>query len=150
MPDTGIGASVRRTEDYRFLTGNGHYTDDINRAGQTYAYFLRSPHAHATIAKIDTAAAKTAPGVVAVFTGADMAADGIGGLPCGWLVKDKHGEPHKAPGHPVIALDTVRHVGDQVAVVIAETLAQARDAAELIEVTYEALAGDHRPRQGAR
>ena len=137
MPDTGIGSAVRRTEDQRFLTGTGHYTDDINRPGQVYAWFLRSPHAHATITKVDATKAKQAPGVIAVYTGADTAADKVGGLICGWVVKDKHGVPHKAPGHPVIALDTVRHVGDQVAVVIAETQAQARDAAELIEVTYQ-------------
>src|SRR5215471_8014559 len=137
MPDTGIGSAVRRTEDQRFLTGTGHYTDDINRPGQLYAWFVRSPHAHAAVTKVDTAKAKAAAGVVAVYTGADTAADKVGGLICGWVVKDKNGQPHKAPGHPVIALDTVRHVGDQVAVVIAETQAQARDAADLVEVTYQ-------------
>src|SRR5258706_16266598 len=137
MPDTGIGSAVRRTEDQRFLTGTGHYTDDINRPGQAHVWFVRSPHAHAAITKIDTAKAKQAPGVVAVYTGADTAADKVGGLICGWVVKDKNGQPHKAPGHPVIALDTVRHVGDQVAAGIAETQTQAPDAAELIEGTYQ-------------
>ncbi len=139
MADTGIGASVRRTEDYRFLTGRGKYVDDINRPGQTYAVFVRSPHAHAKIRKVDTAAAAKAPGVVAVFTGADTAADKVGGLICGWTVTDRNGNPHKAPGHPVLASDKVRYVGDHVAVVIAETVAQAKDAAELVEVDYDIL-----------
>jgi carbon-monoxide dehydrogenase large subunit len=137
MPDTGIGAAVRRKEDFRFLTGQGHYTDDINRPGQLYAWFLRSPHAHATITSIDVSAARKAPGVVAVYTGADTAADKVGGLICGWVVKDKHGNPHKAPAHPVLAVDTVRYVGDHVAVVIAESAAAARDAGEAIEVAYD-------------
>ena len=137
MAEQGIGAAVRRTEDFRFLTGRGHYTDDINRPNQAHAYFLRSPHAHARIRKIDTAAAKRAPGVVAVFTGADTAADKVGGLICGWVVKDKQGNPHKAPAHPVLALDTVRYVGDHVAVVIADSLGAAKDAAEKIQVDYE-------------
>src|SRR5205085_5811881 len=86
MPEGSIGQPVRRREDYRFLTGQGTYTDDINRPGQAYAYILRSPHANARINRIDTSAAASAPGVVAVFTGQDMAKDGIGGLPCGWLI----------------------------------------------------------------
>src|SRR5579883_19509 len=89
MPDTGIGAAVRRKEDLRFLTGRGTYTDDINRPRQSHAYILRSPHAHARIRKIDAAQAKKAPGVIAVFTCADLAADKVGGLPCGWLVHNK-------------------------------------------------------------
>jgi len=137
MADTGIGASVRRKEDFRFLTGRGTYTDDINRPGQTHAYILRSPHAAAKIKKVDVARAKAAPGVVAIFTGADYAADGKGGLPCGWLVKSKDGSPMVEPPHPPLVADMVRHVGDHVAVVIAETKSQARDAAELIDVTYE-------------
>ena len=137
MADTGIGAPVRRKEDFRFLTGRGTYTDDINRPGQTYAYILRSPHAAAKIKKIDTARAKAAPGVVAVFTGADYAADGKGGLPCGWLVKSKDGSPMVEPPHPPLVADMVRHVGDHVAVVIAETKSQARDASEMIDVSYE-------------
>jgi carbon-monoxide dehydrogenase large subunit len=131
-----IGTPVRRREDYRFLTGAGTYTDDIDRPGQLYAYILRSPHAHARIAGIDTAAAQRAPGVVAVYTGKDMAADGVGGLPCGWQIHSKDGTPMAEPPHPVLAVDRVRYVGDQVAVVIAETLAQARDAAELVIVDY--------------
>ena len=139
MADTGIGASVRRTEDFRFLTGRGKYLDDMNRHGQTHAVFVRSPHAHAKIKRVDTSAAKAASGVLAVFTGADTAADKVGGLICGWTVTDRHGNPHKAPGHPVLATDKVRYVGDHVAVVIAETIAQARDAAELVEVDYDVL-----------
>jgi carbon-monoxide dehydrogenase large subunit len=131
-----IGTPVLRREDYRFLTGQGIYTDDINRPGQVHAYILRSPHANARINGIETHAAATAPGVVAVFTGKDLAADGVSGLPCGWLINSKDGSPMKEPAHPVLVIDRVRHVGDHVAVVIAETLAQARDAAELIAVDY--------------
>src|SRR3954449_10426852 len=131
-----IGTPVRRREDYRFLTGQGTYTDDINRAGQLHAFILRSPHASAGIAGIDIAPAATAPGVVSVLTGKDMASDGIGGLPCGWQIHSKDGSPMAEPPHPPLAVDRVRHVGDQVAVVIADTLAQAREAAELIEVDF--------------
>ncbi len=133
-----IGASTRRKEDYRFLTGAGQYTDDINQMNQTYAVFLRSPHAHAKIVSIDTSAAKAAPGVVAIYTGADLPAS-VGGLPCGWLITSTDGTPMKEPKHPLLAQGKVRHVGDQVAIVIAESIAQAKDAAELIEVDYEAL-----------
>jgi carbon-monoxide dehydrogenase large subunit len=136
MADGSIGTPVRRREDYRFLTGQGTYTDDINRPGQLYAYLLRSPHANAKLSRIDTSAAATAPGVVAVYTGQDMAKDEIGGLPCGWLINSKDGSPMKEPPHPVLAIERVRHVGDPVAVVIADSLAQARDAAEKIAVDY--------------
>ena len=136
MNEQVIGASVRRKEDFRFLTGAGNYTDDINRPGQRYAYILRSPHAHAEIAGIDTSKAGAAPGVNAVFTGADLR---VGGLPCGWLVNSKDGSPMVEPPHPVLAMGKVRHVGDPVAVVIAETLEQAKDAAERIEVSYNPL-----------
>ncbi|MCK6376983.1 MAG: 4-hydroxybenzoyl-CoA reductase subunit alpha, partial [Zoogloea sp.] len=135
--DTGIGASVRRREDYRFLTGQGTYTDDINRPNQTYAWIVRSPHAHATIKSVDTKAAKAAPGVIAVYTGEDFKA--INGLPCGWLVHSRDGKPMIEPKHPILAHGKVRHVGDPVAVVIAETKAQARDAAEKIAIDYAAL-----------
>ncbi|WP_420405099.1 xanthine dehydrogenase family protein molybdopterin-binding subunit [Nisaea sp.] len=140
MPDgttgTGIGAAVKRVEDFRFLTGKGNYTDDLNRPGQSYAYILRSPHAHAKIKSIDTAAAKAAKGVLAVFTGEDMQ---VGSLPCGWQVHSKDGTPMHEPGHPPLAQGKVRYVGDQVAVVIADTYAQAKDAAEQINVDYEVL-----------
>ena len=131
-----IGTPVRRREDYRFLTGGGTYTDDINRSGQLYAYILRSPHAHAQIAGINTSAAQRAPGVVEVYTGKDMVADSVGGLPCGWQVHSKDGTPMAEPPHPVLAVDRVRYVGDPVAVVIADTLGQARDAAELVNIDY--------------
>jgi carbon-monoxide dehydrogenase large subunit len=139
MSADGIGVAVRRKEDARFLTGRGTYTDDINRPGQLHAYILRSPHAHAEIGGIDVSKAKSAPGVVAVFTGADLAADNIGGLPCGWLIKNKDGSPMVEPPHPVLAQGRVRHVGDPVAVVIAESRNQAKDAAELISVRYKEL-----------
>ncbi|MBW8268809.1 xanthine dehydrogenase family protein molybdopterin-binding subunit [Caldovatus aquaticus] len=138
-PFEGIGASVRRKEDLRFLSGRGQYTDDLNRPGQAYAWILRSPHPHARIRGIDTGAAAAMPGVLAVFTGKDMAEAGVGGLPCGWQVHNKDGSPMAEPPHPVLALDKVRHVGDPVAVVVAETRAQARDAAEAIAVDYEVL-----------
>jgi carbon-monoxide dehydrogenase large subunit len=139
MTATGVGAPVRRKEDLRFITGKGNYTDDISRPGQTYAYFLRSPHAHAEIKSIDTKKAAHMPGVLGVFTGADMAADKIGGPICGWMIHSKDGSPMKAGGHPSLAVGKVRYVGDQVAVVVAETLAQAKDAAEAIVVDYKVL-----------
>ena len=139
MPDginTGIGASVTRVEDYRFLTGQGTYTDDINRPGQAYAYILRSPHAHARINGIDTTAAGAADGVVAIYTGADMQ---TGGLPCGWLIHSRDGSPMHEPPHPPLAQGKVRCLGDQVAIVIADSLSEAKAAAELIEVDYDVL-----------
>src|ERR1700690_3331248 len=139
MSVTGLGASVKRKEDIRFITGKGRYVDDINRPGQTYACFLRSPHAHATLNSIDISQAAAAPGVVAIFTGEDVAADKIGGLICGWMIHSKDGSPMKAGAHPALAHGKVRYVGDCVAVVIAETFAQARDAAEKIEVDYGVL-----------
>ena len=135
-PFEGIGASVKRKEDLRFLSGRGHYTDDINRPGQLHAYIIRSPHAHADLVKVDVAKALAAPGVVAAFTGPDMARDNVGGLPCGWLVKNKDGSPMAEPPHPPLAAERVRCVGDQVAVVIAASRNQARDAAELVEIQY--------------
>jgi len=137
----GIGASVRRTEDRRFVSGNGHYTDDMNRAGQLHAIIKRSDRPHARILGVDTAAALAAPGVVAVYTGADMQADGVGGLPCGWGVKNKDGSPMAEPAHPVLAIGKVRHVGDPIAVVIADTRQHAKDAAELLAIDFEPLPG---------
>ncbi|MBI2754917.1 MAG: xanthine dehydrogenase family protein molybdopterin-binding subunit [Betaproteobacteria bacterium] len=134
-----IGARVQRKEDYRFLTGAGQYTDDVTLPGQTHAVFVRSPHAHARIKSVNTAKAKAAKGVLAVYTGEDAAAAKLGGLPCGWLITDVNGQPMKEPPHPVLAQGKVRYVGDHVAVVIAETQSQARDAAELVEVDYETL-----------
>ena len=134
-----IGAPVRRKEDYRFLTGNGQYTDDVTLPHQSYGYFVRSPHAHAQIRAIDASEALASPGVIAVLTGDDMAADKVGGLPCGWLIHSIDGTPMKEPPHPALAHGKVRHVGDQVALVVAESLQQARDAAEKVMVDYDEL-----------
>jgi carbon-monoxide dehydrogenase large subunit len=139
MSATGIGAAVRRKEDHRFITGKGNYTADINRPGQAMAYFVRSPHAHATIKKVDTKSAEKMPGVAAILTGADLANDKIGGLICGWAITSKDGSPMKMGAHPAIAADKVRCVGDAVAVVLADTLQQARDAAEKVKVDYGVL-----------
>ncbi|WP_298862604.1 xanthine dehydrogenase family protein molybdopterin-binding subunit [uncultured Sulfitobacter sp.] len=131
MPkDHGIGASSKRREDVRFLTGEGNYTDDINVNGQAYVYFLRSDIAHGTLNSVDTSAADGMEGVVKIFTGADFEA--VGSVPCGWQVTDKHGEVMQEPRHPVLAHGKVRHVGEPIAAVVAETLEQARDAAEAI------------------
>src|SRR6266436_6719627 len=134
-----IGASIKRKEDYRFLTGAGNYTDDVALPRQTYAHFVRSPHAHAKIKSIKKDKALKAPGVVAVFTGDDLAGAKVNGLPCGWLITDVNGQPMKEPPHPCLAQGKARYVGDHVAIVIAESHQQARDAAELIKVEYEEL-----------
>jgi aerobic carbon-monoxide dehydrogenase large subunit len=134
-----IGARVQRKEDYRFLTGTGQYTDDVALPNQTYAAFVRSPQAHAKIKKISSEKAKKAAGVLAVYTGEDLAAAKVGGLPCGWLITDVGGKPMKEPPYPPLAQSKVRHVGERVAVVIAETPEQARDAAEMVTVDYEEL-----------
>jgi len=126
----GIGASVRRKEDHRFLSGNGNYTDDINRPGQLYAVIRRADRPHARLLGIDTAVAAAAPGVVAIYTGADMQADGIGGVPCGWQIHNKDGSPMAEPPHPVLATGKVRHVGDPVAVVIASSKQEAKNAVD--------------------
>ncbi len=137
----GIGASVRRKEDHRFLSGRGNYTDDINRPGQLYAVIRRADRPHARLLSVDTAAAAAAPGVVAVYTGADMQADGVGGVPCGWQVHNKDGSPMAEPPHPVLATGKVRHVGDPVAVVIAASKQEAKNAAELLAIDYDDLPG---------
>jgi len=139
MSATGIGAAVRRKEDQRFVTGKGHYTDDVSRPGQCHAYFLRSPHAHAKIKNIDSKAAAAMPGVLAVLTGADLAADKIGNLICGWMITSKDGSQMKMAPHPAIAHAKTNYVGDPVAVVVAETLPQAKDAAEKVKVDYDLL-----------
>ncbi|RYY91051.1 MAG: xanthine dehydrogenase family protein molybdopterin-binding subunit, partial [Comamonadaceae bacterium] len=128
-----IGEAVRRKEDYRFLTGSGQYTDDINLPGQRHAVFVRSPHAHATIRGIDTSRAEAMPGVMRIFTGKDVEGK-MNGLPCGWLITSTDGQPMKEPPHPILAQGKVRYVGDHVAMVVADTPEQARDAAELVEV----------------
>ncbi len=133
-----IGQSVKRVEDQRFITGKGQYTDDITLPGMTYATFIRSPLAHANIKNIDLSAAKNAPGYVASFVGGDIP-EAIAGVPCGWQVDFKNGDTMNEPPHPLLARTKALHVGDGIAVVIAETQAQAKDAAAMVEVEYEEL-----------
>ncbi len=135
----GVGASPKRKEDLRFVTGRGNYVADIKRPHMKFGIFVRSPHAHALIKSVDVSAALELPGVVAVYTGADMKADNVGGLPVGWGISGKDGNPMKEPPHPPIAHDKVRYVGDAVAFVVAESVEQAEAAAELVEVDYEVL-----------
>ncbi len=139
MPDDGfgIGASVKRVEDNRFLQGQGQYVDDIALKNQSYAALVRSPHAHVAVAGIETTAARSAPGVIAIYTAEDFA--NLGGLPCGWQIHNRDGSAMVEPKHPVLAEGKVRHVGDPVALVVAETPEQAREAAGLIDVSYEEL-----------
>jgi len=132
-----IGQSVLRREDGRFLTGRGQYTDDIVLPQQAYGVFLRSPHAHARITSISTTAAEAADGVVAIYTGEHFKA--VGGLPCGWLINNIDGTPMKEPRHPILADGKVRYVGDRVALVVADSIDQAKAAVALIEVDYEVL-----------
>jgi len=132
-----IGSRVERKEDKRFLTGKGQYTADINLVNQTFATFVRSPHARAQISKIDISKAEKAPGVVKVLTGEDLSADKIGGLIAGWKIVSQDGKDMKVPPHPPLAKDTVNYVGDHVAIVIAETLEEAKNAAELVNVNYK-------------
>ena len=139
MGQFGIGQSVRRKEDVRFLTGQGQFLDDVNRPGQAYAYLLRSPHAHARILKIDVAAAKRSPGVLGVYTGADVKAAGLGGISCTVPLKNKDGSDYFSTVRPLLADGKVRQVGDPVALIVATGLEQAKDAAEQIEVDYEPL-----------
>ena len=136
---TGIGASILRREDKRFLTGRGNYVADLKRPGQTAGVFVRSPHAHARLRGIDTGPALAIPGVITVLTGADLVADGVGGMPVGWGITGKDGLPMKEPPHPAMAHDKVRHVGDAVAFVVAETLERARQGAEAVQIDYEVL-----------
>ncbi len=139
-----IGQPIKRREDNRFLTGKGKYTDDIVLPGMTHVAFVRSPYAHAKILSIDTSAAAEAAGVVAVFTGKDC---GQYSVPCGWQVNFKNGDTMKEPPHPLLVSEKVNHLGEAVAVVIAESLAEARDAAELVEVDYEDLPSVTDPRE---
>lgn len=132
---TYVGSPVKRVEDERFITGRGQFTDDITVPGMTFASVVRSPHAHARIRSVDVSRALSHPGVVAVFTGQDLLDDGVNSLPCGWVI----GENMPEPPNYAIAVDKVRHVGDQVAVVVAEDKYSARDAAELVDVDYEVL-----------
>jgi len=135
----GIGASVVRKEDKRFITGKGRYVDDVKLVGMTHAHFVRSPHAHAKVKSIDTSAAAKMPGVLAVLNGKQLVDDKVGNLICGWAITSKDGSPMKMGAWPAMAPETVRFVGQAVAVVIAETKGQARDAAEAVVVNYEEL-----------
>ena len=134
-----IGKSVKRVEDNRLLKGQGRYTDDFNMPNQTFAVYVRSPHAHANLVSVDISAAKAMDGVINVFTGKDIKDAGIVGSICGWQVDFKNGDTMKEPGHPILAVDKVRHVGDAVALVIAEDKGTAVDAAAAVEVNYEVL-----------
>ena len=133
----GIGARVARKEDKRFITGNGRYVDDMVVPGMKHAAFVRSPHAHADIMNIDVSQAKAMPGVIGVLTGKEIKGDGIGNLICGWMIHSKDGSPMKMGAWSPLAVNTVRYVGDAVAIVVADTKSQARDAAEAVEVTYQ-------------
>lgn len=138
MPkDHGIGASTKRREDIRFLTGHGRYTEDINLNGQAFAAFVRSQVAHGKINKVDAKEATEMPGVLRVFTAKDFEA--AGGVPCGWQVTDRHGNPMLEPKHPILAEGKVRHVGDPIALVVAETAEQARDAADAVLVEIDEI-----------
>ena len=139
MVKFGIGQSVKRVEDGRLLTGTGRYLDDIQLPQQCFAYFVRSPHAHADMAKIDVAAASKAPGVLGVYTGADLEAAGLGGLPCMVPITNRDGSQMKMPPRPALAVGRVRFVGDAVAMIVAETQAAARDAAELVDIDWKPL-----------
>ncbi|HUK57840.1 MAG TPA: xanthine dehydrogenase family protein molybdopterin-binding subunit [Stellaceae bacterium] len=150
MGQFGIGQAVRRKEDVRFVTGKGTYTDDANRPGQAHAVFLRSPHAHARIKRIDTAAARAAHGILAVYTGEDVARAKLGMIRCVVPLKNRDGSNYANPGRPLLAQERVRHVGEAVAMVVAATLAEAKDAAELIEVDYEPLPAVTEPAAAVR
>src|SRR6266849_11148534 len=135
----GIGASVVRKEDRRFITGKGRYVDDVKLVGLTHADFIRSPHAHAKVKRIDSSAALKMPGVVGVLTGQEIVDDKVGNLICGWAIFSKDGTPMKMGAWPAMAPETVRFAGQAVAVVIAETKNQARDAGEAVVIDYEVL-----------
>ncbi|CAN7440476.1 xanthine dehydrogenase family protein molybdopterin-binding subunit [Rhizobium sp. LjRoot98] len=135
----GIGASVARKEDKRFLTGKGRYTDDMSVPGMKYAFFVRSPYAHARIKNIDMSAAKDMPGVIGILEGKQLQVDAIGNIICGWMIHSKDGSPMNMGVWRPLAHETVRYVGDAVAIVVAESLGEARDAAEAVVVDYEVL-----------
>src|SRR5262245_4332432 len=134
-----MGQSVSRVEDPRLVQGLGRYSDDVNLPRQAYAVVVRSPHAHARIARIDAAAALRSPGVLAVLTGAGLAADGVGNLPTDATRKRRDGSPAFTPPRPALARDRVRHVGDPVALVVATSPEAAADAADLAAVEYVPL-----------
>ncbi len=139
MVEQSIGQSVLRKVDMRFITGRGQYTDDINLRGQAYGYFVRSPYAHADIGEIDVSTAKGMPGVITVLTGKQVAEDELGGLPCGWMIHSKDGSEMKQPMHPVMAGEKVNYAGEPVALVIADSFIEAKNAAELVSVDYTEL-----------
>ncbi|MEX0275501.1 MAG: xanthine dehydrogenase family protein molybdopterin-binding subunit, partial [Flavobacteriaceae bacterium] len=139
-----IGKPIKRREDARFLKGAGTYTDDIKLPNMTHSAFVRSPYAHARILTVDTSEALKSDGVVAIFTSDDGC--GAFGVPCGWQVNFKNGDTMREPVHPLLAKNKIRHLGEAVAIVIANTLEQARDAAELVEVDYEELPAVTNPR----
>ncbi|MEP3275978.1 MAG: xanthine dehydrogenase family protein molybdopterin-binding subunit [Stappiaceae bacterium] len=139
MGADGVGARVLRKEDKRFITGKGRYTDDFSRPGMKHAAFVRSPHAHAKIRSIDTSEAEGMTGVVGVLKGAELVADGIGNLICGWMIHSKDGSPMNMGAWPALAPEVVRHVGQAVAIVVADTQAIARDAAERVDIDWEEL-----------
>ena len=144
-----IGKSIKRTEDKRFITGQGKYTDDIVLANMSYAYILRSPYANATINSIDTSAATDMEGVIAVFTGSDIP-EAIAGVPCGWQVDFKNGDTMKEPPHPLLVRKKVRHVGDGIALIVAESKSIAKDASELIDIDYDILDAVTDPKAAAQ
>src|SRR5215467_13878771 len=135
----GIGVPLRRVEDRRFLTGRGRFVADIELSGALACVLIRSPHAHAAIRRIEASAARACPGVVAVLTGADMAADGMAPMRPLWVIRSRDGSPMAEPPRFALARDKVRHVGEPVAAVVAESLAPALDAAERVAVEYEPL-----------
>ena len=139
MVEQSIGKSVLRKEDLRFITGNGRYTGDIDLRGQTHGYFVRSPYAHAVVGEVDTSEARSMPGVVAILTGKQVAEDELGGLPCGWMIHSKDGSEMKQPLHPVMAATKVNYVGEPVALVVADSFDEAKNAAEHVSVDYEEL-----------
>src|SRR3989449_9699439 len=146
MTDSGIGASVKRREDPRLLTGRGRYAEDCNAPGQVYAAFVRSPHAHADVIAIDAAPARAVAGVLDVFTGRDLIAGGVGTIPTliaerGGGIRSRDGSPFAEPGWYPLATDRVRHVGEPVAIAVAATPAEARDAAEAGAVRYAGRPG---------
>jgi carbon-monoxide dehydrogenase large subunit len=139
MGQFGIGQGIKRFEDVRLVRGGGRFQADVEVPGQVHAVIVRSPHAHARILGIDAAAARRAPGVLAVFTGADVARDGLGTMKMTLKRTRPDGSPMFAPPHRGLAVERARHVGDPVALVVAETRAQAEDAADLVRVDYEPL-----------
>ena len=140
MVKFGVNQSVERKEDFRLITGTGQYTDDITLDGQLYGYMLRSPVAHARLLSVDVEEARAAPGVVDIILGSELEADNANQLPCMIPLKNRDGSSRADPGHPVLATEKLCYVGDNIAFVIAESLTQAKDAAELIQIDFDELA----------